>query len=261
MTTSFDRTGPTTVAGVYSYMVGGESYTAADVAAAKAMLEREPGIQQSFVENLQHNVLRVRDLISRGYRRFLDIGAGELIDTRNTPAVARASGEPVRVVCVDYDDTAVRGGQSVLAGDDNAHYLRGDLRDVDQILAAPPVAELLAGGEPVAVLLFTVVHYVRDSDDPAGVLRRLRSAVPPGSVLVLSHAMPLERPQDRQDVVDAGFAAANPLVLRDPEEILALVRTWGTPEPGVFVGEWGVAEQAATNAAQWVFTTSATRKS
>jgi S-adenosyl methyltransferase len=43
-------------------------------------------------------------------------------------------------------------------------------------------------GRPVAVLLVAVLHFLRDLDDPRGIIRRLMEAMPPGSYLVISHA-------------------------------------------------------------------------
>jgi len=43
------------VTGIYTYFVGGTRYTNADIVAAQAMLTKDPDIQQSFQENLQHN--------------------------------------------------------------------------------------------------------------------------------------------------------------------------------------------------------------
>ena len=253
-------TAKSSVAGVYAYMVGAGGHTDADVAAANAMEALEPGIGRSFAENLSHNGRRVRDLTARGFRRFLDIGAGIMIDDRNTCSVAAESGEPVRIVCVDYDDEAVSRGRATFAGRDDARYIKGDLRRVDELLAAPEVADLLDGPEPVAVLLFTVVHYLDDHDHPADVLRKLRDAAPQGSVVVLSQAVPADTPAERQETVDAGFAEAHPLTLRTPAQILALAEVWGPPEPPVFVGEWGVPEADAATAQRWVLTTSATKQ-
>jgi S-adenosyl methyltransferase len=41
--------------------------------------------------------------------------------------------------------------------------------------------------QPVAVLVVSVLHFIADSDDPAGIVGRLRDAIVPGSYLVLSH--------------------------------------------------------------------------
>jgi hypothetical protein len=39
----------------------------------------------------------------------------------------------------------------------------------------------------VAVMLIGILHCIPDEDDPAGVIRQLMDAVPPGSYLAISH--------------------------------------------------------------------------
>lgn len=252
---------PPTVAGIYNYLVGGSAYTTVDSTAAEAMAAQDPDIKRSFRDNLQHNVLRVRDLVSQGgFRRILDIGAGTLIPGRDPYSVANEGTESVQVVCVDIDEEAVRSGKALYDGLDGADYIQGDLRNVSEILQTPAMMSLLAAGEPVAVLLCTVLHYLGSDDIPENILREIRDAVPEGSVVVLSQCVPLDHEQERQEVVDTGFAAARPLVLRTVAEIEALVAAWGTPEPPVYVGEWGVSDDLGSTAATWVATTSATKQ-
>ncbi len=42
-------------------------------------------------------------------------------------------------------------------------------------------------GQPVAIGLFAILHFLRNADDPAGIVARLRAAVAPGSYLAVSH--------------------------------------------------------------------------
>lgn len=249
--------------GIYTYLAGGTQYTNGDVAAARAMLARDPGLKRSFEDNLQHNVLRVQDFAARaGIRRFLDIGAGALIAGRDTHSIASAAtNDPVQVVYVDHDRASVETGAASYANEKQVDYIDGDLRDPSQLLANPAVARLFAPGEPVAVLLFTtVMHYVTDEEKPTRIMQALRDAAPNGSVVVLSHCIFGDVVQDRQEVVDAGFGQATPLVLRSAADVESLVATWGSPEPPVYVGEWGVGPERARSAARWVLTTSATKR-
>jgi S-adenosyl methyltransferase len=70
-------------------------------------------------------------------------------------------------------------------------YIQSDLRDPDAILTG--AARTLDFSQPVAVLLFSVLHSIPDADDPYTVIRRLMDAMPAGSYLVICHA-----PSDRQ---------------------------------------------------------------
>ena len=64
-------------------------------------------------------------------------------------------------------------------------YLQADLRDTRAIVEG--AARTLDFGQPVAVLLIAVLHFIPDADDPYAVVRRIMDAVPSGSYLVVGH--------------------------------------------------------------------------
>jgi hypothetical protein len=65
-------------------------------------------------------------------------------------------------------------------------YIDARLQDVDRILAAPELHDTLDLTEPVALLLFAVLHCVDDDEDLYGIGEGLMAALPAGSYLVLS---------------------------------------------------------------------------
>jgi hypothetical protein len=76
----------------------------------------------------------------------------------------------------------------VLAGSDpNVAAVQGDMRDPDAILDHPETRALIDFDRPVGILLLAVLHFLPDSDDPEGVVARLRDRVAPGSHLVISY--------------------------------------------------------------------------
>jgi SAM-dependent methyltransferase len=101
--------------------------------------------------------------------------------------IVRETAPQARVVYVDIDPVAVAHGRALLAGDDQTVTIQQDARNPEQILADPDVRRLLDPTRPVALLLASVLHFIPDSDDPAGILATLRDAVGPGSYLVISH--------------------------------------------------------------------------
>jgi len=64
-------------------------------------------------------------------------------------------------------------------------YVQADLRNPEPILRV--AAASLSMGRPVGLLLAGVLHCIPDSDDPAGIVRRLLAGLAPGSYLVLAH--------------------------------------------------------------------------
>jgi S-adenosyl methyltransferase len=89
---------------------------------------------------------------------------------------------------------AVAHGRQILAGNGRTVTIQEDVRRPDRILDHPEVRGLLDLTRPVAVLAVSVLHFIPDADDPAGILARLRDAVVPDSYLVLSHLTAGVRP-------------------------------------------------------------------
>jgi S-adenosyl methyltransferase len=64
-------------------------------------------------------------------------------------------------------------------------YIDADLRDTERILRE--AGQTLHFGQPVAVMFLAVLHFVTDAQDPAGIVRTLMDALPPGSYLAIGH--------------------------------------------------------------------------
>jgi hypothetical protein len=124
-----------------------------------------------------------RDL---GIRQFLDIGTG-LPTMNNVHEVAHAVAPGARVVCVDNDPVVIAHAHDMLNGVPNATIISGDLRDPAGILADPGLRSSLDFGQPIAVLLVAVLHFIADDEDPRAIITALMDAVPAGSYLVVSH--------------------------------------------------------------------------
>ena len=88
---------------------------------------------------------------------------------------------------MDYNPVVVSHGQALLAVSDLSIMVQGDLRRPAELLARPEVRAHLDFGQPVMIGLFAILHFLRDSDDPAGTVACLRDAVAPGSYLAISH--------------------------------------------------------------------------
>jgi O-methyltransferase involved in polyketide biosynthesis len=65
-------------------------------------------------------------------------------------------------------------------------YIQADLRDPDAILAG--AAEIIDFGQPVAITLLGILHFVGDDDEAYRIVGRLLDAVPSGSYLAITHA-------------------------------------------------------------------------
>ena len=117
-------------------------------------------------------------------------------------------------------------------------YIDADLRDTATITAA--AAATLDFTQPAAVLLLAVLHFIPDTDDPAGIVASLASVLAPGSFVVISHLTADLAPTQ----VGAGVAAYNTrvpagLVPRTHSQVSALFGGLPLVPPGVVpVTEW-----------------------
>jgi SAM-dependent methyltransferase len=171
---------------IYDYLLGGSFNFAADREAARQLIALAPDVPLVAQANRAFLRRAVRYLAGMGVRQFLDIGSG--VPTRgNVHEIAQQSAPESRVVYVDIDPVAVTHGQQILAENDRTTAILEDARRPERILDHPEARGLLDLTQPVAILVVSVLHFLADSDDPGGILSRLRDAIAPGSYLVLSH--------------------------------------------------------------------------
>src|SRR2546430_8320788 len=139
------------------------------------------GCAGAAVENRRFLRRVVRFLAAEaGISQFLDIGVG-LPTQGAVHEVAREVNPEVRVVYVDYDPVVVSHGQALLAVTDLSIMVHGDLRRPAELLAKPEVRAHLDFGQPVAIGLFAILHFLPDVDGPAGCLGWLRDACAAGA--------------------------------------------------------------------------------
>jgi hypothetical protein len=122
-----------------------------------------------------------------GIRQIIDIGTG-IPAAGNVHEVAQQSAPDVRVIYVDNDPIVHVHVSALLTGAGTTSIVLADLREPETILAHPAVAELTGSGQPGALLLVAIAHFITDAENPARIIATLRDALPPGSYLVLSHA-------------------------------------------------------------------------
>ena len=94
--------------------------------------------------------------------------------------------------------------------------------------------ELIDFTQPVALLLVAILHFIKDEEDPAGIVATLRDALPAGSYLALSHGTLDFHPPGDADQAAAGYQNATaPLVLRGHEQVSAFFEGFDLVEPGL----------------------------
>ncbi len=223
---------------MYDYYLGGKDNFPADRRAADEVLAIVPEVPALSEEGRAFLRRAVRYLAGEaGVRQFIDLGAG-LPTQGNTHEVAQAVAPAARVVYVDNDPVVVTHGQALLATD-NTVMVHADLRDPGAILRHPLVRETIDFDQPVAVLLLSILHFIRDEEDPAGIVARFRDAIAAGSYLVLSHGSADVWPELAERVARVYARSTAPLVTRSRIEIEDLFEGFELVEPGlVRAGHW-----------------------
>ena len=182
------------IARVYDYWLGGTHNFLADQDAARVMIAVEPNTRAVARANRACLGRAVRYLAEQaGIGQFLDIGSG-IPTAQNVHQVAQQAAPESRVVYADIDPVAVAHSRLLLQDNPGAAVIQADLREPEAILAAPETQLLLDFSQPVAVLLFAVLHFIPDEDDPWQIVATLRDALAPGSYLVLVHGTSESRP-------------------------------------------------------------------
>jgi len=233
-------TGVAHIARVYNYWLGGKDNFAADREAAEMVISSYPPILVSVRAQRAFLGRAVRYLAGEvGIRQFLDIGTG-LPSAHNTHEVAQEVAPESRIVYVDNDPIVLAHARALLTSSPQGAttYLDADLRDTSAILRE--AAHTLDFSEPVAVMLLGILHCIPDSDDPAGIVKRLFDAVPPGSYLVIAHpASDIHATQIGRAATRANAVMAEPVTLRTHAEVASFFAGWDLVPPGlVQVHRW-----------------------
>jgi S-adenosyl methyltransferase len=248
-------TGVPHIARVYDYWLGGTDNFAADRELGERTLQAYPNLALSVRANRAFLARAVRFLAAEaGIRQFLDIGTG-IPTANNTHEVAQRIAPESRIVYADNDPIVLAHAKALLTSTPAGAcaYLDADLRDPDTILAA--AADTLDFGQPVAVMLIAVMHFIGDDAEATTIMNRLTGACAPGSFVALSHAASdIDAEQMAEMVRRLNQTSAEKTTLRDRAGVTRLFDGLELAEPGVIrAAEWrpDSAAEAATPAALW----------
>ncbi|GAA4608818.1 hypothetical protein BJY16_007027 [Actinoplanes octamycinicus] len=223
----------------YNYLLGGKDNFAADRASAEAIEAAMPTIRLAALENRAFLQRAVRFLAERGIRQFLDIGTG-IPSADNTHEVAQRIDPASRIVYVDNDPIVLTHARALLTStpEGTTAYIDADLREPQGILDDHEVRSTLDFTQPIALMLVAVLHFVRDDEDPQGIVDTLIDALPPGSYVVASHSTWEYLPSEAIEKLEA----ANPdgrFRARTAEQLEKLFTRLDLLPPGVqSVSEW-----------------------
>ncbi|MFE2722114.1 SAM-dependent methyltransferase [Kitasatospora sp. NPDC059327] len=229
------NTGVPHPARMYDYYLGGKDNFPADRQAAEKVIAAMPDARLGARINREFLGRAVEFAAGLGVRQFLDIGTG-IPAVGSTGEVAQRVAPDARVVYVDNDPIVLSHARALLARHPAGHttVLHADLRDPEAILGDPGLKEALDLSRPVALMLVAVLHFVRDEEGAAETVARLRDALAPGSLLILSHGtqdfMTAEAVAETTRIYSR---ASSPLVLRAEEQVREFFGDFEFAEPGL----------------------------
>jgi hypothetical protein len=174
---------------IYDYILGGKDNFEADRRAAEAAIARNPTMAVGMRANRAVMRRMTAYLAGKaGIKQFLDIGTG-LPTSPNMHEIAQRIAPESRVVYVDSDPIVLAHARALLisTAEGACTYIDADARDPEAILADPKLSATIDLSRPVALMLFGIMHFLPDSDDPQTIVARFMKALPAGSYLAIQH--------------------------------------------------------------------------
>lgn len=227
------------VSRIYDYFLGGFAHFAVDRAAAEQLRTLDPTMPDIMRANRAFLRRAVEFLVAQGIEQFLDIGSG-IPTAGNVHEIAQGLNPATHVVYVDNDPVAVAHSRLILSDHPQVAVIQADARQPAAILAHPEVRRLLDFGQPLAVLLVALLHFVPDDDEAYGLVRTLREALPAGSYLVIAHGTDEGATETMKEQGQGVYAqTASPLKARPRTQIARFFEGLEPVEPGlVYVPLW-----------------------
>jgi hypothetical protein len=226
------------IARVYDYMLGGKDNFAIDRKTGEMALRITPDGPEAargnraFLRRVVHHLTA-----EAGIRQFLDLGSG-LPTQGNVHEIAQRVDPTTRVVYVDSDPMVLAHGRALLADSRTTTVIQADFREPDKILSDPVVRDFIDFDQPVGLLLFGVLHHIRDDEKPGQIAAQFREPLVVGSHVAVSH---FQDPGASHPEASAKALAVEKIFnetlgtgrWRAHEEILAYFGDWDILEPGL----------------------------
>ncbi|MFI9331467.1 SAM-dependent methyltransferase [Kitasatospora sp. NPDC052868] len=219
---------------MYDYFLGGFTNFAADREAAGQALAVVPWIRAAARANRAFMHRSTRALALAGIDQFLDIGTG-IPTSPNLHEIAQRINPSARVVYADNDPIVLAHAQALLTGtpEGRTAYVEADATDPAALLASPRLRDTLDLDRPVGLSLNALLHFVPDARGAYELVDHLKSALVPGSALVMSHATADFAPGRIARLVSIYEAAGTALRVRSRHDFTRFFTGWDVIAPGL----------------------------
>jgi hypothetical protein len=223
----------------YHYAVAGKNHFDADRTTADKIMGMSADAARIGYDNRAFLYRAVRLAARRGVRQFLDIGAGFPLPSGNTHQWAVGFNPAARIVYADSNPSAITHLRAQVQVHPQVMAVHGDLRKPRDILTSPILANCIDLGQPAAVILGAVLHFVPD-DEAFDAVEYIKGGLAPGSYLIISHATgESANPGQLQEIRDRYSQMKSPLYPRTSDEVAPFFDGFRIEEPGIVnVNEW-----------------------
>jgi O-methyltransferase involved in polyketide biosynthesis len=219
---------------IWNYWLGGKDNYPVDQQAGDRVAAMLPSIVPQARADRAFLGRAIRFLADEeGIRQFLDIGTG-LPTADNTHEVAQRVAPESRIVYVDNDPLVLAHARALLtsSAEGACDYIEGDLRDPDKILTE--AARTLDFAQPVALMLLGVLHHIPDTGQAYEIVRRLVTALAPGSYVAINHSTSAVHGAAMEEAVAHWNKVGTPsMTLRTPQQIARFFDGLELLPPGV----------------------------
>ncbi|MFH9661998.1 SAM-dependent methyltransferase [Streptomyces sp. NPDC017248] len=221
---------------MYDYYLGGKTNYSVDREAAEAVIRVFPAIEVVARVNRAYMHRAVRYLARQGVRQFIDVGTG-IPTAPNLHEVVQGVAPDARIVYVDNDPIVLVYADELLDGTPEGitHYVEADATRPEKVLEAVESTECIDFGQPVALSLHALLHFVPDAKDAYGIVGRLVERLAPGSYLSLSHCTGDFEPEAWAAIVDTYERRGTPAQVRTRAEVERFFEKLELVDPGLVV--------------------------
>ncbi|WP_405806086.1 SAM-dependent methyltransferase [Streptomyces sp. NBC_01187] len=221
---------------IYDYFLGGRTNFPPDREVAEKLLAAFPGFRIAARTNRAFMHRAARYLADRGVHQFLDIGTG-IPTSPNLHEVVQALVPSARVVYADNDPIVLAHARALLTGSPEGRtaYVDADITEPASILGSQQVKDTLDMSRPIALCVVGLLHYITDEHDAHGIMRRLVSAMPSGSYVVVSHCTPDFAPEQWEEAINVYRADGGDAQVRSRDEFARFFEGLELVEPGIEV--------------------------
>jgi SAM-dependent methyltransferase len=231
------------VARIYDYLLGGKDNFASDRVAAEKLKSLIPGAAVACRQNRYFLQRVVRYLTgTASISQFIDIGSG-LPTMENVHEIAQRINPSASVIYVDNDPLVLSHARALLQdGSDHVYVVNADLRYPGDILNNEDARGMIDFAQPIAVLMFAVMHFVSDDEQPGEIIRQFTDVMAPGSYLALSHITGDEvGKEESKEAVRVYEQTSAPVTPRSHHEIMRFFDGMELVPPGLMnIDEWPI---------------------